>query len=112
MRTGRDQAPEGILTENDSELLGVIQTRLGISGHAPALLNIGFMDLEIVKSEMQLNLSPYLHLLLTVGESVTMITKLLRGLYWDDISRRFCHENRDILPYVRSILLIRGVIIK
>ena len=39
---------------------------------------------------------------------MTLITRLLKNQYWDDISRKFFNGNALILNSIRSIILIRG----
>ena len=81
---------------------------MGIQTSKSAILNIGFMDLEVVGSEFDIQENPYLNSLLTNHNQVTIITKLRQDTAWDEIDNIFYSKNQVVTPFIRFILVLRG----
>ena len=97
-----------VVTADYSGLVDLCAATMGIQTSKSAILNIGFMDLEVVGSEFDIQENPYLNSLLTNHNQVTIITKLRQDTAWDEIDNIFYSKNQVVTPFIRFILVLRG----
>ena len=97
-----------MVTADYEALVDVCVATMGLQTAKSAITNIGFMDLEVVASEFDIQGNPYLDTLLINHNQVTIITRLLQGTLWADIDTLFYSKNQVVIPFIRFILILRG----
>ena len=109
LRKNRDHRCDNeVVTADYEALVDLCTSTMGLQTAKSAIINVGFMDLEVVTSEFDIQENPYLNTLLTNFNQVTIITMLRQGTMWEDIDTLFYSKNQVVIPFIRFIVILRG----
>ena len=108
-RNRTEKSDTEVVTATFDMLVSICKTAMGLELTDSAILNIGFMDLEVVTSEFTVQENPYLNKYLTdTINQVSVITKLAQATLWQDIDDLFYLNNQKVIPFIRFIIVLRG----